>query len=1034
MGLFSSKKTYSGVGSAVQNLLANELTNNLNTVTYSAILNNNDIGETFKNYLKSGTGSRLRSLIDYAHQKGYTDTLGWKVSDITGEVFSDSTAYTNYLHQYVYPTTIVSTDTGWLVQKDTNSYEDTYYIGNDVYTTKTYTRTKTKTTTSTSTNYNFTVNLYYQGSHSEFRAVNNTLNSEVYNSLPDSVKDSALLVNGKIRYYDISSNGSASRTDKSRFGEAISTALYLMPEETNLTPTIDGLLICSEEATLNERFAYSYKHNSHHGEGQYTATTDTLDNCLTYKKGNYPWFTWTDTLYYDAIHASVIQSPYSTLNLNSEIVQVVKIQFLLSAEQSVYDNATGGAVTEDTPSKRIRYKPICYWFSGYGLISTYKNSSDKILVSNISIEKIVTKTTTNIVTEFYVTERYKNGELVSFEEVEGAITSTPSTVTLEDTAFSHKDTYTYGTGNSKLDTIINNTKSITEQFMPIMPIKTWGNLSSKDWGDLYTAERKLYKKLSGKTLGKWDEFVESFKDVGDDAKMIYYFPAIPINVDHEFANEYFFHFFKWLAVNFNGMNYFGSNMKFGLYASQQTDFMVGYQFKLTYRVVAGTPPIACKIHNYARLHVIGTDEPNDNVNESWQGGFKDYYRQFIAKSYNNFKYSVDTDGSGEDTSDGSVETNSGTFVKYQNINKSSLTFYYRINDHLYEKIYLTEFVFYHYVRGTALNYFLKNSLSKDWRAAIDDEATNTANAGFSPIIIPIARGALESMGWYRQSNILEVCHNVIVSGYDQKTIKTKWYQSAFFSIVLIIAVVVISIYCFPAGAAATSSTTTATTSTSTAGAVTASAGAGSVAAGITIAKLADLAIQAIACALIAKVITYAADKYLGGVFGTIVGVIATVVACYYATGYYQQNLALSGTTTGKATSLWDYLNSWDGYMELTKTTLTNSMDYLNTMQQNQFNELANQYNAFYQDQAEKSEQMRLWTLEQNSYGKSIYTDIITYNTYTSSSYNRDAMSFTLAEDPDTFHKRTMDLPLRYQEASQAYVYQFEDLTNSLIIA
>ena len=49
MGLLGGKKkTYSGVGSAVQNLLADKLDNNLNTLTVSAQQNGTDLGEALK--------------------------------------------------------------------------------------------------------------------------------------------------------------------------------------------------------------------------------------------------------------------------------------------------------------------------------------------------------------------------------------------------------------------------------------------------------------------------------------------------------------------------------------------------------------------------------------------------------------------------------------------------------------------------------------------------------------------------------------------------------------------------------------------------------------------------------------------------------------------------------------------------------------------------------------------------------------------------------------------------------------------------
>ena len=103
MGFLSSKKTFSGVGSAVQNLHNGPIESMLTTTVVSAQINEKDLEESFKNTLASGTGLKLRSFIDYAHQKGYTNTLGWEVTKLEGDVFSDSSAYINYLSKYVYP-------------------------------------------------------------------------------------------------------------------------------------------------------------------------------------------------------------------------------------------------------------------------------------------------------------------------------------------------------------------------------------------------------------------------------------------------------------------------------------------------------------------------------------------------------------------------------------------------------------------------------------------------------------------------------------------------------------------------------------------------------------------------------------------------------------------------------------------------------------------------------------------------------------------------------------------------------------------
>lgn len=138
MGLLSNKKkTYSGVGSAVQNLHNGPIESMLTTTVVSAQINEKDLGEAFKTTLATGTGLKLRSFIDYAHQKGYTNTLGWEVTQLEGDVFNDSSAYINYLSKYVYPsssaeTTTIPTTTETLIS------ESSYVNGTETVTTKSY--------------------------------------------------------------------------------------------------------------------------------------------------------------------------------------------------------------------------------------------------------------------------------------------------------------------------------------------------------------------------------------------------------------------------------------------------------------------------------------------------------------------------------------------------------------------------------------------------------------------------------------------------------------------------------------------------------------------------------------------------------------------------------------------------------------------------------------------------------------------------------------------------------------------------------
>lgn len=174
MGLFSKKKkTFSGVGSAVQSMLDGKPDNIISLAAINANIANKDINTAINDVLTTGQGLKLRNFIDYANKKGYNQLLGWTTTSLTGEVFSSSTDYTNYLHNVVYPDNITETVSNPEIVKNEIAYED--IVGDT--TTKTINRTKRTTTTTVSDIKNITVVDYYQGSNTSIASARENLNN-----------------------------------------------------------------------------------------------------------------------------------------------------------------------------------------------------------------------------------------------------------------------------------------------------------------------------------------------------------------------------------------------------------------------------------------------------------------------------------------------------------------------------------------------------------------------------------------------------------------------------------------------------------------------------------------------------------------------------------------------------------------------------------------------------------------------------------------------------------------------------------------
>ena len=1018
MGIFSSKKTYSGVGSAVQNLVHGPIEDILTTTIVSNQINNDDLSKTFKKTLSTGMGLKLRSFIDYAYRNGYTDKLRWQSAGLSGEVFSNSTAYTNYLGEYVYPSSSAQIVTPQELIKEVKNSEYDYYLGDKHVVVKRFTRTKRHVTTTTTDNYSFTVNNYYQGSNTIAFALNKILEDPAYANLSQYVQETAQVYSGDMLFAGGSSKlPSTVSTNK--------TLLFLIPTDATVSATVPGTLYGISQLMANKTVIHSYWGQYGDGsdkqeEGPISGLTVFAQETEKYLKANGSW----------------ISDPVNTLGLNSSTskLNIVDLKYMVDLQNRDVGEGFGD-------NHVAWFEAYGVWYIGKAVVFPLPEiTSGKFLIANVTVHRLKEQTTVTTTTEYAVTEKYIDDVLDSTSELEGASSSTSNSEILLDTTAIHKENYAYGSGNASYDAIINDTSSITEHFCPMMPIKTWGNLSSKNWGELYNLERKLYRKITGQSLGKWDTFVKSFESAGDDAKMIYYWLAVPINVDTDYANEYFFHFFKWLAMNFNGTFAAGSTLNINFNADIGTDFQMGYRFRVSYKIIHGTPPVPCKVHGYARYQAISVTEPDDEGSTSWQGGFRTQtYQQTLSPVYGNISYTLNRDDY-PDLSQAEFDKlqASMTFtVSKTKWGPSSITFYYKINDELYEKIYVTDFLQTHSIlydtssiknhffgfwgkKGSnhGIKYYLKNSLQKNWRAVVDEDGTNDATAGFSPIIIPIARGALESMGWYRQSGLLQVCYNVVISGWDQKTVKKKWYQTLL-PIVLIIVIVVVCVFTWGGGAAAAGSVSG--SSAAAGGAAAGGAAIGTGAAAITLKALAVYALKAVAIALIAKAITVVANKFIGGTFGQIIGIVAAVIATVYFS--YQFGLIGSVNVAGTANTFWSAMNTWEGWLTLTKSLVSETNSALSTRLQGKADALQNQYSILQTEQSQKQQQMNAWATEMASWGNDNITNIIVDSTYTSSSFTT-GNSFALGEDPDTFYLRVFGLDL--YDMNKSYIADFED--------
>lgn len=1061
MGLFSSKRvTYTGVGSAVKNMLSTPVENSIKTIAVSAVINEADLGDTFVNTLAGGSGITLRSFINYANKHGYNNILGWRTTTLTGETFSNSTAYTKYLGENLYPSSYRTVETEPVVSSETEPQVESWYEGYTHCVVKRFTRTRTHTKTTLSDLRSFQVNIYYQGSNMAFKQLqqvldNSTKTAEEADATNTQMFDEAFGV------------GSGTETEITAVTQTDNPInLVMLNEDDDTAPDVEGTVyLCCADALTTEGLIETHEVPQDDGTTVIDPEDITAEEIFKREANNMIALAGENTPKY-------IQDPITALNLNANVsrTQTVNVVIMISAyTDRTYETITpdpitneDGTVTQPDPVT-VLTKAVSHgtWLIGKASIVTNKEEqtvSDKILFAQVQVHHSKTQITDEISTEYSVIETYRDDVLVKTEELEGATHCDSNTEVLEEDEVTHNENYTYGSGNPQLDAILDNTETFTESFAPMMPIKCWDKFSSKkNFGDVYDAERKLYRKLSKKSLNCWDDLVDSFSENNseedklenaikallnfgkggsssqeDSPKMIYYLPSVPINVDLDFTNEYFYHFFKWIAVNFGGMAPSGKNFRFAMTARHgaalDTDFQFDYNFYLRYQILSGKPPVPCKIHGYARYVVLGSED-KDMTSYQHKGDFNDgnilrtgsYSTVSTDYSFSHARedYPSLTDAQYKEL----MKKNQFTVVDSKS-GTTSLTLFYRISDGLYERIYLTNFVMGHYIRGMGTRYYLKNSLLKNWtKDAIDD--IDPKNNGLSPIIIPIAKGALESMSWYRQTDLLQVCHNIVASTYVKKVVKIKWYQRGFIKvlvqIVAIAVVVVVSVYTGGA-AAASASGIIGTVAAGVASAI----GAGALCTAV-IATMITMALKAIAVLLITKLITYVANKFIGGELGFIIGAIGSIAASWYIGN---ADFSSWGSFTNYQMT-WSAMNTIDGYLRLGDVTLNKFNQYASLKIQDKYNDLQKDTEATrkqieeYQNTSDAI-QYKLMSWTENSW----LTDIIKKSSYTPASQQSQSYPL-LVESPDTYF--SVHMGLDFYSLNRAYIDNFPDITNSMAL-
>ena len=418
--------------------------------------------------------------------------------------------------------------------------------------------------------------------------------------------------------------------------------------------------------------------------------------------------------------------------------------------------------------------------------------------------------------------------------------------------------YEFGTGEPDLDAMFK-TPEATGQYLPYIPIRI-NNRFIRDFApDIYKKTKRAYfKAMAGGDLNKLVRKIEDNKQL-KDLDFVYAVYGTSLNSPEETAREYMFRFFDKMATNSSG-----SYAQFSEWETQwaaAAASMDAYEeWAEDYYPGQSTPPPV--IIPYPELPVISLDMRSTT---SWMnfhmavqmngvkkitgpglmGGHKkgDYWFETRpTKTYIKKFVNLKTGGS---SGQGGGGGNSGYQGSYTyTIEVEHLVIYHQVSDTNWEAIELYGLVHKNYV------YKGKWVVIKGSKAMNDPE-----ESGF---IIPLHEDTFREMRLIDATQLATACCYLVFNCY--KVVKKKWYQSGFFKILLVVAIIVISVAFAPAGAG-------------TAGILGSSA-----AVGTTLGFTGTAAIVAgtVANAIAAMIVTRALTEVFGDTWGTLLGTIVTV--------------------------------------------------------------------------------------------------------------------------------------------------------------
>lgn len=428
--------------------------------------------------------------------------------------------------------------------------------------------------------------------------------------------------------------------------------------------------------------------------------------------------------------------------------------------------------------------------------------------------------------------------------------------------------YQKGSGDGLFDDLFANAVSGGKYF-PFIPVKTdlnpgrsprqvfidKNNMGSSSLNGLYDMNRKMFRKMTGKSSSYNDliSLMKTNKDV-DKINYAYVIHGASLNSPENAAQRYIYEFFKETSKHSPNLSVEYSNYKIEWDVAQQSrdNWQAWYnaQSDVNHPLFGEPEPGILPFPAPPTLSVRLRSKGALNL---------DY-----TVSWNSIDHGSGTGKAKPGMKKGDVRYELGPVTAYKRLGKSStednifsrilggliraVTYYYQVTVDTWESITI------HGISSA-------NVIHKGYGIYLtgEDALKDKEESG---LIIPINDAIFRSMGLVQSTQFATANTYLMLNYY--KEVKTKWYQSAFFQFILVVAVIAIAAYFAPALIAGLAA--------GLGGAVAGAIGLSGIAATVF-----AVAVNAIAAMIVTRIITPAAIKVFGGEIGTIVGAIVSAV-------------------------------------------------------------------------------------------------------------------------------------------------------------